>query len=80
MVRLPLAETPYVTPVAQQVFSVVYCRIVLVVYPGLGHLRICVSGVAFDYRVSGIDNNPELLFLNDQTQERDHDARDEVHE
>jgi hypothetical protein len=72
---VPLAETPAVNPVAQQGFSIVYCRIAMVVYPGVGHLRVFVSSVTFECCVSCIDDDPSLLFLHDQTQERDHDAR-----
>jgi hypothetical protein len=52
----------------------------LVVSPGLGHLSICVSGVAFEDRIDGIDDDPEFRFLHDQDQERDDDAGDEVQE
>jgi hypothetical protein len=80
VIRVPLVETPYVNPVTNQGFAVLDCRILMVVYSCLMHMHIRVACVSVKNRVSWVNNDPELLFLHNQVQERDHDARDKVQE
>jgi hypothetical protein len=60
-IRVPLVKTPDVNPMSQLGFSIVNCRVSLVVDPGLGHLGICIDGVTFEYRVGGIYDDPDFF-------------------
>jgi hypothetical protein len=73
-------ETPYVDPVAQKGFVVVKRRIAMVVYSRLWYLHIHIACAAVKDHVRWVKNDPELMFLKDQAQKRNHDARNEVQE